>query len=129
MTLLLRQYKPTLNFYNVVFRDPPFQPKPSLSPVVEYFSKIIRKWPTEMCPCCGEKALPEDPKVGTKLAKISTFWGLFTLNICVCNVANKLRFTQFTAVNSYCTAVLQDQMFADAMRKKYHLGDYKLKVM
>ena len=51
-------------------RDPPFQPKPSLGPVVEYFSKIIRKWPTEMCPCCGEKSLPEDPKVNTGLRKI-----------------------------------------------------------
>lgn len=47
-------------------RDPPFEPKPALQPIVEYLVKeIVRKYPAEICPVCNKRALPSEPKVGT----------------------------------------------------------------
>ena len=47
--------------------DPPFVPKPSLQLVADYLVKeCTRRYPLEKCPFCSERALPEDPKVGTE---------------------------------------------------------------
>ena len=48
-------------------RDPPFEPKPALQPIVEYLVKeIVRKYPSEICPVCNKPVLPSDPKVSTQ---------------------------------------------------------------
>ncbi|KAK2174434.1 hypothetical protein NP493_803g00018 [Ridgeia piscesae] len=44
-------------------KDPPFEPKPALQPIVEYLVKdIVRKYPSEICPVCNKPVLPSDPK-------------------------------------------------------------------
>ncbi|GFN80703.1 E3 ubiquitin protein ligase rin2 [Plakobranchus ocellatus] len=42
-------------------KDPPFVPKPSLQPVVEYLIDCVKKYPLETCRLCHERALPVDP--------------------------------------------------------------------
>ncbi|KAK2169528.1 hypothetical protein LSH36_9g13043 [Paralvinella palmiformis] len=43
-------------------KDAPFKPKPSLGPVCEYLVKeVIHTFPKEICPCCREPCLPENP--------------------------------------------------------------------
>ena len=43
-------------------KDPPFEPKPSLRPVVQYLAtEIVHKLPHAVCPLCKQKAFPEDP--------------------------------------------------------------------
>jgi hypothetical protein len=45
----------------------PFEPKPSLQAVFEFLvNDCIRRYPTEACPLCQQRTLPENPEVGTK---------------------------------------------------------------
>jgi len=43
-------------------KDPPFQPSPSLMPVIKYLQTIVRTAPHELCPVCKKPSLPQDPK-------------------------------------------------------------------
>lgn len=48
-------------------KTPPFEPKPSLFPVLEYLGgESIHKFPTELCPYCKKQALNEDPEKNIK---------------------------------------------------------------
>ena len=43
----------------------PFEPKPSLQEVFEYLvNDCIRRYPTEVCPLCQQRTLPDNPEVG-----------------------------------------------------------------
>ena len=45
----------------------PFEPKPSLQAVFEFLvNDCIRRYPTEVCPLCQQRTLPENPAVGSK---------------------------------------------------------------
>jgi hypothetical protein len=45
------------------FRDPPFEPKPSLKDIAIFLFKQVKRYPHEICPFCKELLLPEDSKV------------------------------------------------------------------
>lgn len=42
-------------------KDPPFEPKPSVLPVCKHLIECVKRYPTETCPICSEKALLADP--------------------------------------------------------------------
>ncbi|GIY37842.1 uncharacterized protein CDAR_234851 [Caerostris darwini] len=42
-------------------KDPPFKPKPSLWPSVEFIIDEIKRFPKEICQLCKEKCFPPDP--------------------------------------------------------------------
>ncbi|XP_071496481.1 uncharacterized protein [Diadema antillarum] len=43
-------------------KDPPFEPKPSLKPVAQYLIDCLRRYPTECCPVCKERAFTPKPE-------------------------------------------------------------------
>lgn len=42
-------------------KDPPFEPQPSLLPVVKFLVESIKKYPLMCCPLCKERVLPQIP--------------------------------------------------------------------
>ena len=48
----------------VSFRDPVFEPRPSLQMAVDYVvTECVRKYPMDTCSVCDRTALPHDPQV------------------------------------------------------------------
>jgi len=45
---------------------PPFQPRTSLLPVVEFLTRDFRRFPTDVCQQCRKVALPADPAQGVE---------------------------------------------------------------
>lgn len=43
-------------------KDPPFEPKPSLKLAADYLFKYVKRYPSETCPLCNQRSLPDDPK-------------------------------------------------------------------
>ncbi|XP_013780599.1 uncharacterized protein LOC106464969 isoform X2 [Limulus polyphemus] len=47
-------------------KDPPFEPKPALWPIIRFLIKEVKRFPHEKCPVCKERCLPSDPKEVTE---------------------------------------------------------------
>ncbi|VDI52115.1 Hypothetical predicted protein [Mytilus galloprovincialis] len=42
-------------------KDPPFEPQPSVLPVVKFLVESVKKFPVMCCPLCKERVLPQNP--------------------------------------------------------------------
>lgn len=42
-------------------KDPPFEPQPSVLPVVKFLVEAVKKFPVMCCPLCKERVLPQNP--------------------------------------------------------------------
>ena len=66
----------------VSFRDPVFEPRPSLQMAVDYVvTECVRKYPMDTCSVCDHTALPHDPQVMSHDSKFYWFFSCFFVYI------------------------------------------------